>query len=175
MHAQFRNTSFTPGSYSYPMKLFRERPNKNPFVSSRHLRQIGQSREYALQSVRKVGKTRWFHTAGGIGLAAIAPIQYVGYQSVLDSRWFVYPLLIGVTAWVAVNLASPMTAPLKTPLSWEKFAFLGGLVLLLTGFATASRSGLNTIYAAAICDLAVLYTALHAVGFINYVRLGREV
>ena len=147
----------------------------SPLKDSSHLRQIQQSREYALQSVRMVGKTRWFHTVGGIGLAAIAPVQYIGYQSVPDSRWFVYPLLIGVAGWMAVNLASPMTAPLKNPWSWEKIAFLGGLILLFIGLATATRNGLNTIYAAAICDIAVLYTAVHAVGFINHVRFGRAV
>ncbi len=76
---------------------------------------------------------------------------------------------------MAVNLASPMMAPLKTPLSWEKFIFLGGLLLLLIGFAFATRSGLNTIYAATICDIAVLYIGVQAVGLINYVRFGREV
>jgi hypothetical protein len=104
------------------------------------------------------------------GLFVVPLAQYVGYLSTGDARWFYYPLAVGVSVWVAVNVVAPTTVYVRPPVSWTRVAIIGGSSLLLFALAFAPNGGLVAAYCAVASDLLVIATATSAVSLLNFAR-----
>lgn len=133
---------------------------------------MDQIRESSLRRVKVLRHSRWYHVAAILGLLLAPLVQYVGYLSTLDTRWFYCPLAAGVLGWAAVNIIAPAAAPVTLPLSGAKAAFIAGTTLLLIVLISVPSDGVVMAYRAIACDLLAIVTATTLVNCLNFARFG---
>lgn len=133
---------------------------------------MDEIRERSQRQFKVLRQSRWYHVTAIFGLLLAPLVQYVGYLSTLDARWFYYPLAVGVLGWTAVNIIAPVAAPVTLPLSWAKAAFIAGTALLLIMLASVPSDGVVVAYRSIACDLIIIVTATSLVNFFNFARFG---
>lgn len=150
------------------------KPVVDPLALSRQVRRMDEIRERAKRRVKVLRQSRWYHVAAVLGLLLAPLVQYVGYLSTIDPRWFYYPLAVAVLVWVAVNVIAPTAVHVRLPLTWAKSAFITTTALLLIALASLPRHGLVAAYCALACDLIVVVTATTIVNLFNFARFRHD-
>lgn len=146
----------------------------DPLARSRQIRRLIEARERSSRQHKALRKTHWYDWVATFGLLLTPAIQYVGFRSAPDPRWFHYPLVTTVLLWFALTTIYPLAAPVKQPLTVGKIAFVAGAALLLIALASQPSYGIVMAYRAVTWDLLVFVSATTIASTFNYFRFRKN-